>query len=191
MKRSRYHKGNLITAIILVVLSGTYFVSWRHVLVQKYVFPMDYGVTLQTYAREDQVDPALVAAVILAESKFNQGASSHRGASGLMQIMPETGAWIAEQMGIQHFTPEMLKDVEQNLKMGTWYLSYLLREYDGNQILALAAYNAGRGHVDEWMQEYGWDKSFSKIKEIPFSETREYVKVVLQNQEEYRKLYEF
>ena len=108
-----------------------------------------------------------------------------------MQIMPETGEWIAEETGMIGFRPEMLNDVSTNLRMGTWYLAYLLREYDGNTVLALAAYNAGRGHVDEWMKEYGWDRGFSEIDSIPFSETREYVKVVMQNEEKYKELYEF
>jgi len=155
------------------------------------VYPLEYDYIVREYARVNGVPPSLVAAVVLAESKFKDNASSHRGASGLMQIMPETGEWIAEETGMVGFKPEMLNDVSTNLRMGTWYLAYLLREYDGNTVLALAAYNAGRGHVDEWMKEYGWGKNFSEIDSIPFSETRDYVKVVMQNEEKYKELYEF
>ena len=84
-----------------------------------------------------------------------------------MQIMPETGEWIAGEMGIENFTPDQLTNVQTNIKMGTWYLAYLLHEYDGNKVLALAAYNAGRGHVDSWMEEYGWEKNFQKLKKYP------------------------
>ena len=125
------------------------------------------------------------------ESKFNEDAFSHRGASGLMQIMPETGEWIAGEMGIENFTPDQLTNVQTNIKMGTWYLAYLLHEYDGNKVLALAAYNAGRGHVDSWMEEYGWEKNFSEIEKIPFTETREYVKIILLNEQQYKHLYKF
>ena len=108
-----------------------------------------------------------------------------------MQIMPDTGKWIAEKMGMENFRPAQLNDVQTNIRMGTWYLAYLLKEYDGNEVLALAAYNAGRGHVDSWMDEYGWDKNFKKIEEIPFTETREYVRIVLLNERQYKKLYNF
>jgi soluble lytic murein transglycosylase len=94
-------------------------------------------------------------------------------------------------MGMENFRPAQLNDVQTNIRMGTWYLAYLLKEYDGNEVLALAAYNAGRGHVDSWMDEYGWDKNFKKIEEIPFTETREYVRIVLLNERQYKKLYNF
>lgn len=132
------------------------------------VYPLEYDYIVREYARVNGVRPSLVAAVVLAESKFKDNASSHRGASGLMQIMPETGEWIAEETGMVGFKPEMLNDVSTNLRMGTWYLAYLLREYDGNTVLALAAYNAGHGYVDEWMKEYGWDKNFPKSTAYPF-----------------------
>ena len=77
------------------------------------------------------------------------------------------------------------------MRLGTWYLAYLLKEYDGNQVLALAAYNAGRGHVDSWIQKYGWTKNFQEIEKIPFSETREYVRIVLLNEKHYKQLYDF
>lgn len=158
---------------------------------RKFVYPLEYDYMVRQYAYANGVRPSLVAAVVLAESKFNQEAASRRGASGLMQIMPETGEWIAEEMGLPGFSADKLSDVSMNLRMGTWYLAYLFREYDGNTILALSAYNAGRGQVDEWIKEYGWDKNFSEIEQIPFSETREYVKVVMQNEEQYKALYDF
>nr|AIA89857.1 SLT [uncultured Megamonas sp.] len=94
-------------------------------------------------------------------------------------------------MNLSDYQPERLNDVRTNIRMGTWYLAYLLKEYEGNKILALAAYNAGRGHVDSWMKQYGWKKDFSKIEEIPFSETREYVRIVLLNEKQYNQLYGF
>jgi soluble lytic murein transglycosylase len=158
---------------------------------RKIVYPMQYDYMVRYYSYENHVEPSMVAAVILAESKFKEDAASGRGANGLMQIMPDTGKWIAEQMDMNDYSPDKLSDVRTNIRMGTWYLAYLLKEFDGNQILALAAYNAGRGHVDAWMKQYGWNKDFSEIEKIPFSETREYVKVVLQNESQYKKLYDF
>lgn len=191
MRRRNNTKVKIIIALCLASFSAMYFYSWKDDVMRKIVYPLQYDYMVRQYAYEDHVDPALVVAVILVESKFNQSAASHRGASGLMQIMPDTGKWIAEEMGIKNFTPDQLNDVQTNIRMGTWYLAYLLKEYDGNTVLALAAYNAGRGHVDEWMEKYGWDKKFEKIEEIPFTETREYVKMVLLKRERYKALYNF
>lgn len=190
MKRKRSSKKTIIIAIVLVMLSAGYFGSWKDSLLREVVYPMQYDYMVRQYAYENKVDTALVASVILAESKFNSQASSHRGAVGLMQIMPETGNWIAQEMNLNGYTPDQLNDVRTNIRMGTWYLGYLQREFDGNTILALAAYNAGRGHVDDWVKKYGWNKNFSEIDKIPFSETREYVKVVLQNEQQYKRLYD-
>lgn len=125
---------------------------------RKFVYPLQYDYLVRQYAYETKIDPALVASVILVESKFDERASSQPGAHGLMQVMPDTAQWIADEMGMTDYTPDKLSDVRTNIRLGTWYLAYLLKEYDGNQILALAAYNAGRGHVDSWVREYGWTK---------------------------------
>ena len=146
---------------------------------RKFVYPLQYDYLVRQYAYETKIDPALAASVILVESKFDERASSQPGAHGLMQVMPDTAQWIADEMGMTDYTPDKLSDVRTNIRLGTWYLAYLLKEYDGNQILALAAYNAGRGHVDSWVREYGWTKDFQEIEKIPFSETREYVRIVL------------
>ena len=191
MRRKTQTKDKIIIAMLLACFSASYFYSWKDDVLRKFVYPLQYDYMVRQYSYEDGVSPALVAAVILVESKFNEDAFSHRGASGLMQIMPETGEWIAGEMGSENFTPDQLTNVQTNIKMGTWYLAYLLHEYDGNKVLALAAYNAGRGHVDSWMEEYGWEKNFSEIEKIPFTETREYVKIVLLNEQQYKHLYKF
>ena len=98
------------------------------------------------------------------------------GAVGMMQLMPETAAWISEQSGL---TAEKLEEPDQNIPLGAWYLNFLLKTYHNNEILALAAYNAGRGNVDEWIKENGWEEGFSDIERIPFPETREFVKSVV------------
>ena len=158
---------------------------------RKFVYPLQYDYLVRQYAYETKIDPALVASVILVESKFDERASSQPGAHGLMQVMPDTAQWIADEMGMTDYTPDKLSDVRTNIRLGTWYLAYLLKEYDGNQILALAAYNAGRGHVDSWVREYGWTKDFQEIEKIPFSETWEYVRIVLLNEKHYKQLYDF
>ena len=132
------------------------------------------------YAHKYRVQRHLVEAVMHAESKFDQKAVSHVGAVGMMQLMPKTAEWIAQE-GELPYTD--LKEPRQNIMLGTWYIDYLLKKYHNNEVLALAAYNAGRGNVDEWITEYGWKDDFTNIKEIPFPETREFVKLVVETRD--------
>lgn len=132
------------------------------------------------YAHKYRVQKHLVEAVMHAESKFDQKAVSHVGAVGMMQLMPKTAEWIAQEGELQYTD---LKEPRQNIMLGTWYIDYLLKKYHNNEVLALAAYNAGRGNVDEWITEYGWKDDFTNIKEIPFPETREFVKLVVETRD--------
>lgn len=175
--------------MILVLASLSYFVWQNEDFQRKYLYPYDYQDTINFYADRYEVDRNLVASVILAESKFRQDATSVHGARGLMQIMPETASWIATQIEDDSFSVDKLYNVNMNIKYGTWYLSELQTEFEGNEVLALAAYNAGRGNVYEWMEKYHWDINFKDYTKIPFPETREYVKRVLENKKHYNKLY--
>lgn len=175
--------------MILVLASLSYFVWQNEDFQRKYLYPYDYQDTINFYADRYEVDRNLVASVILAESKFRQDATSVHGARGLMQIMPETASWIATQIEDDSFSVDKLYNVNMNIKYGIWYLSELQTEFEGNEVLALAAYNAGRGNVYEWMEKYHWDINFKDYTKIPFPETREYVKRVLENKKHYNKLY--
>ncbi|WP_420891117.1 lytic transglycosylase domain-containing protein [Megamonas funiformis] len=175
--------------MILVLASLSYFIWQNEDFQRKYLYPYDYQDTINFYADRYEVDRNLVASVILAESKFRQDATSVHGARGLMQIMPETGSWIATQIEDDSFSVDKLYNVNMNIKYGTWYLSELQTEFEGNEVLALAAYNAGRGNVYEWMEKYHWNINFKDYTKIPFPETREYVKRVLENKKHYNKLY--
>lgn len=175
--------------MILVLASLSYFIWQNEDFQRKYLYPYDYQDTINFYADRYEVDRNLVASVILAESKFRQDATSVHGARGLMQIMPETASWIATQIEDDSFSVDKLYNVNINIKYGTWYLSELQTEFEGNEVLALAAYNAGRGNVYEWMEKYHWDIDFKDYTKIPFPETREYVKRVLENKKHYNKLY--
>lgn len=131
----------------------------------------------------------MVAAVIRTESKFVSQARSPKGATGLMQMMPETAKWVAEQTDDSDFTLRDLENPEVSIRLGTWYLSSLRKEFNNNEILVLAAYNGGRGNVKQWMRQYGWTMSFKDISQIPFEETREYVGKVLRSKQRYKELY--
>ena len=152
------------------------------------VYPIHYKDIITQYSLENDVDPFLVTAVIRVESRFRPEAVSPKGARGLMQVMPDTGKWIAAELRMREYDLEMLQDPSTNLKLGTWYLAFLRQEYGGDLVLTLAAYNAGRGNVSKWVKEDGWAGG-EDIDSIPFPETREYVKKVLRLYDKYREVY--
>jgi len=152
-------------------------------------YPQPHSDLVYESAHKYNVDPYLVFAIIRAESKYQTGAISPVGAKGLMQIMPETGSWIASQQGIKDFKIDDLHDPETNISFGCWYISNLTEEFNGNIPLVVAAYNAGRGTVREWILNAKWDGDLQKLKDIPFEETRKYVINVLKNYEAYKAIY--
>jgi soluble lytic murein transglycosylase len=154
------------------------------------VFPFPYREILADEAARAKVDPWLLAGLVRQESSFDRRARSWVGATGLSQIMPSTGAWLAPGAGVRNFAPELLAVPEINLRMGARYLRDQVRRYHGARDLALAAYNAGPGRADRWKRELGYGRDVDAFREkIPFAETREYVKVVIRNAEVYRRLY--
>jgi len=169
----------LILVVILLNLDG----------IGRILYPFPYREMSFFYARSYNVDPFLLAAIMKAESGFNSRAVSERGAKGLMQIMPETGRWIARQTGDPDFQPDHLFEPETNIKFGAWYLADLEKEFSGNTVLALAAYNGGRGNVREWLTSKNLSGDKSDIDQIPFPETSHYVKKVLLYRELYSRLY--
>jgi soluble lytic murein transglycosylase len=142
-------------------------------------YPLEYEHIVRGHARQYELDPALLAAVIYRESKFDADAESSSGAIGLMQLLPDTALGIASLTEGRRFRVEDLYDPEINVRYGSFYLRRLLRKYDDER-LALAAYNAGQANVDEWVAEGG---------EIGFAETREYVEDVLDARDVYARAY--
>lgn len=149
--------------------------------VARSLYPLKYAEHIVTFATEQQLDPYLVAAVIHVESRFRPDSLSSKGARGLMQIMPDTGRWVAEQMGLTSFEPDDLFDPVINIRIGTWYLADLHRAFQGNPTLVLAAYNGGRGNVRRWIASYEAGSSEGPMpwSEIPFPETRSFVQKVM------------
>jgi len=171
----RILRGLLATAFLLAAAVGA----------TRVLYPLRYGDLIRHSAARFGVDPALVASVIHAESRFRPRAVSPRGARGLMQVMPETGAWLAHRLHLDEFTLEDLFDPITNITLGTFYLSELAHEFGGDWVLTLAAYNGGRQNVKRWL---GGKKTIS-IEDIPFPETRNYVRRVLQTYRLYRLFY--
>lgn len=157
--------------------------------IMRYHYPLKYSNYIFKYSHENRIDPMLVAAVIYVESRFNTEAVSKKGARGLMQIMPETGQWAAGKLCIDDFDVDMLFEPELNIKLGTWYLSTLMKEYSGNMNLVIAAYNGGRGNVNQWLKTDTINYDGNNIEKIPFSETRLYVKKINSAYSIYKKIY--
>ena len=149
-------------------------------------FPMPFRDELVARAREIGLDPAYVYGLIRQESRFITDARSHAGASGLMQVMPATARWTARKIGLD-YSPSMINDRETNLKLGTGYLKLVLDDFEGSQAMAAAAYNAGPGRPRRW-REGPMLEPAAWAENIPFNETRDYVKKVLSNASFYAAL---
>ncbi len=174
----------LAFGVLVVVLVAS---SVNHA-VDKLGLPLTNASTIRKQAAEKRLDPALIAAVIYAESKFEPRESS-AGAEGLMQILPETAYFIAHLSGGSAFTASDLATPSINLAYGSYYLRYLLDHYDGDEMLAVAAYNAGLANVDRWVARAKANGGELTVAAIPFPETRAYVERVQSAQLEYRSAY--
>ena len=152
-------------------------------------FPLEHAGAIRAGAARYDLDPALVAAVVYAESKFDEYALSSQGAVGLMQILPETAEQIADESGGVTFTTEDLEDPRINVRYGSYYLRQALDVYDGDVRAAVASYNAGMGAVNEWVVAARADGRKLRLKDIPYPETRAYVEKVLEARRVYRAEY--
>src|SRR4051812_42481157 len=150
--------------------------------IRELTLPLQHDDIIRQQAADKGLDPALIAAVIYAESRFHDQ-ESHAGARGLMQITPATAHVIERLSGGSTFVTSDLSDPEINIRYGSYYLRYLLDRYNGDEVAALAAYNAGTGNVDRWG---GAD---IELEDIDFPETRAYVEQVLDKRQEYRDEY--
>jgi soluble lytic murein transglycosylase len=150
--------------------------------------PLSNAGVIRQQAAAEHLDPALIAAVIYAESKFDPRPSS-AGAQGLMQILPTTAYFIARLSGGSSFTASDLATPSVNVAYGSYYLRYLLDRFGGNEMLALAAYNGGVSNVESWVARAEAGGRTLTLGGIPFDETRAYVQRVLQAQRDYRAIY--
>ena len=177
----------VLAMIALCLFVTSVLVFWVLPNVLRSRFKLAYVDLIKTYSAEYDLDPALVCGVIYTESSFKADATSRVGAKGLMQIMPQTGAEIAQKLG-EPFSEEMLYDPEVSIRYGCCYLREQLDRFDQNEAVTLAAYNAGPHRAALWISEYGLD-SKGHIRYIPFGETDRYVDKVLQAKENYANLY--
>ncbi len=150
-------------------------------------FPLPYELNLRSEAARNQVDPMLIAGLIRQESAFESKAMSHAGAIGLMQVEPTTALKLARQLKVR-YARTRLTDPGYNLQLGSRYLANLIQSF-GTPEAALAAYNAGEDHVVEWTAGQNYLETAEFVESIPFTETREYVQIVMRNSEVYRLVY--
>ena len=157
--------------------------------VQEVVLPLRHEDIIRQQAADKGLDPALIAGVIYTESRFRDQ-TSHAGAKGLMQLLPSTAHDIARKSGGTAFVQGDLANPQVNIAYGSFYLRYLLQRYGGNEVLAIAAYNAGEGRVDQWIFDARHKgEAFDRARHIPFPETRHYVQQVLDVRTRYREEY--
>lgn len=191
-RRQRIIRRRRISAIVIVAaLTGMLAAAILPRLpdaVRELTLPLHHEDIIRQQSREKKVDASLVAAVIYSESRFRDQ-TSHAGARGLMQITPDTANYIAHLSGGTSFSEGDLSTPQINIAYGTFYLRYLLRRYEGNEVLALAAYNGGEGNVDRWIREGRGGSDGFQAADVPFSETRHYIDAVLDARKSYRTKY--
>jgi soluble lytic murein transglycosylase len=183
-RRSVLALGSIGVLIAAVVLAMPLFQR----AVRDFTLPLAYQDIIREQAAQKHLDPALIAAVIYAETKFDPRPSS-AGAEGLMQLMPQTAEFLAHRSGGVDFHVSDLATPRVNIAYGSYYLRYLIDHYGGNIVDALAAYNAGEANVDRWVARAGARGHPLTVQEIPFDQTRLYVQKVLTEQRDYRRVY--
>jgi soluble lytic murein transglycosylase len=160
-----------------------------HHAVKEIALPLRHEDIIRQQAHDKDLDPALIAGVIYAESHFIDGRTSSAGAEGLMQLTPATARYIAQKSGGTAFQTSDLGTAQVNIAYGAFYLRYLMNRYGGDVPLVLAAYNAGEGNVDKWVAAARAKGEDLDIDAIPFGETRSYVTKVLDARKQYRSTY--
>ena len=177
--------------VIPFLLLAAYLI-WRGFIseaIERRLYPLYYTDVVEASADEFRLPPELVYAVILTESSFDADAVSSAGAKGLMQLTDDTNEWVAWRLG-EESEPSRIFEPGLNIRRGCYLLSYLYERFGGwNE--ALAAYNAGVGRVDGWLDDllYSSDQKTLIVDKLPIEETRSYIAKVLKSAEKYKKLY--
>jgi soluble lytic murein transglycosylase len=190
-RRGAYRRRRTLGTIVAIAFTAL-LVGWlvQHVeqADRTLGLPLSHASIIRQQAADKHLDPALIAAVIYAETKFDPRTSS-AGAEGLMQILPATAGFIAHRSGGVRFTTSDLATPAINVAYGSYYLRYLIDHYQGDVMLAVAAYNGGLANVDAWVAGAAASGHKLSISAIPFPETRAYVQRVLQAERDYRATY--
>ena len=179
--------------ITLLILASIIFILFKVVkiddIIMKKLYPLKYSEYVEKYAKEYNIDKYMVYAIIKAESNFNENAKSSSDAIGLMQIMEITAIETARKMDLE-VTEEDLFKPDLNINIGLKYFTYLLNQYNNNYPLAIIAYNAGIGNVDNWIKNGIIKEDGTDIENVPFKETNNYVRKILRDYKIYKELYD-
>ncbi len=190
VKRRNKHREMFKKILIFFMIVFLSIISILNIpKLERIFYPFPHRTIIEEYATQYGVDPLLVAAVIREESKFFPKSTSPKGAKGLMQLMPNTAKAIAESIGDKTYSEDKLLDPEKNIQYGTWYIASLQKVFSNNIFLVTAAYNGGRGHVQEWIKNGQIDANNVCLEDIPFKETRDYVGRVLKSYDKYIQFY--
>ena len=189
MSRRRRRRGGgwWWKALIVVLVAACAWAVLTSNWMARFRYPQKYMEYVEPYAREYGLEENFVLAVIFAESSFDPEAVSHAGARGLMQLMPDTGAWLAGKLDMENVDADDLFDPATNIRLGCYYLSYLEERLEDRE-LVLAAYNAGMGNVRKWLQDERYSDGVQLLS-IPIKETENYVEKTLRTYEKYEELY--
>jgi soluble lytic murein transglycosylase len=177
-----------LVVLVAVAIGAIQLVPLAQRAIDHFELPLQYASIIRQQAAEKRVDPALIAAVIYAETRFRPRTSA-AGAEGLMQIEPATARFLAHRSHGYSFRVGDLGTPQVNIAYGTYYLRYLLNVYDGSKVLALAAYNGGETNVDKWLAAARAKHHSLTISDIPIEQTQAYVSEVLDKQRAYRSHY--
>ena len=183
-----------IVAAALFIALAVYYVAQHQRKLVYAQYPLRYKDLIVEMADEFELDPWHIAAVIRCESSFNPNATSSAGARGLMQIMPDTGQWLAGKFDEDDgFDPETLYEPETNMKYGCWFLNWLMKRYNRDIVLVTSAYHAGHGTVDKWLADSAVSPDGQTIApdKIPYDSTAAYVARILKACEKYEELYDY
>lgn len=193
-QRRGRRRGRRTAMVIAIVLAlgiaglGAWIVYERIVAPTVVTYIVEYTDEIRAAAEENGLEPAYVAAVVMAESSYRPNAVSNANAQGLMQLLPSTAEWIAGKFD-ETVSDGALFDPETNLRYGCWYLGWLMRRYDGDMRCASSAYHAGQGTVDKWLENPEYSQDGKTLSRIPFDSTRTYVDRVLKYYEKYEEVY--
>jgi soluble lytic murein transglycosylase len=179
---------SLLSGARLLILSGVDLVEDGPVFIQRLAYPRPFNDLIVREAQANGIDPLVYFSLIRQESLFEEGARSSAAAQGLAQIIPDTGQWIAEQLGHPEYTNDIIYRPVINLRFGAYYLDWVRDFLDGNLLSALVGYNAGPGNSKTWREQAGSDDTiFAEI--LTFSEPRVYIQTVVGNLYHYTRLY--
>ncbi len=181
-------KGFLLSLIsVLLFITFLFSVVFRTIPIieKKYFYPLKYGETIKKYCIEYELDFYLIVSLINTESSFRASAVSEKGAKGLMQITDSTAKYIAKNLKKKQYD---IFSVNNNVEFGCYYMRYLLDRFSVEET-ALCAYNAGEGNVSIWLMDEKYSIDGERLREIPFAETRTYIKKIYKSYAKYEKLY--